>query len=154
MAIAAEVKNGQRLTVIVEGQTTDTWINPSGFDEADLRAGVMDILSNQFTVNSLSIMPRASVLIGYLGWPYRAELVIVTRTAYASHNDPASIVGNAFYQVGGSMPTVTVEGFGAPQRPGVDSSQEPPSDWFGLGVFGVVAIAVAVAAGVFVLKRG
>lgn len=138
---------GKRLTIVVEG-TTDA-ILP--LDESDVYAGVMDILSHKFTVNSLSIMPRSSVYVGILDWPYRAQVVVTTITAYNAANDPASIVANAFYTVAGSLPTVGIEGYTPIPQTSVDPSKEPSSGWgFGLWTFGIAAIAVAI----FVAKRG
>lgn len=138
---------GKRLTIIAEGSTDA--ILP--LDETDLNAGVMDILSHKFTVNSLSVMPRSSVYVGILDWPYRAQVIVTTTIAYNKPEDVSSIIANAFYQVGGSLPAVSIEGYNALPAPSVDPSKEPSSGFgFGVWTFGIAAIAVAI----FVWKRG
>jgi hypothetical protein len=136
------VKKGTRLTINVEGQI-DAVLPLS---EANLRASVQDVLSHaSFTVNSLSITPRSSVWVGILDWPYSAEVQITTTIDYASANDPGSIVANAFYQAGGSLPTYTVQGYGGTQKPGVNPSPSTgPGLGTGLFMFGILAIAVAI----------
>lgn len=147
---------GTRLTMSVKGETTNTIWNPLGFQTDDLRRGVMDALASTFTVNSLSVTARTSVYTGYLGWPYTCTIVVTTKTGYAKAADPASIVADAFYQVGGALPTVNISGY--PETgsydPSTPGTNEP--DAYGiadliksLGVFGVIAIAVAV----FVIRK-
>jgi hypothetical protein len=142
-----------RIRVFVEGATTNEWFDPTGFHPEELSNGVRDILSKKFVVHSVSVMPRSTVLIGYLGWPYRAELDLTTTVGYNKPDDAASIVANAFYQIGGAMPDACVDGYGICDiKPNVDPSMEPSG--FGWKSFAVVALIAITATAVFVAKRG
>lgn len=148
------LNSGTRITVFAEGATTTNyWGNPLGFRPEALQTGVTDILAKKFTVHSVSVMPRSSVVLGWLGWPYRAEVILTTRIGYANANDAAAIVANAFYQIGGSVPGVCVDGYGpCALKPSVDDSKTPSQLGFGaMIILGLVAIT---ATGVFVAKRG
>lgn len=144
-----------RLIVYTEGATTKTWWNPAGFQPGDLQSGVMDILEKKFTVHSVSVMPRSNVYIGYLSWPYRGEVILTTKVAYAKADDVASIVANAFYQVAGALPGACVDGYGqcaVELKPSVDESKAPSElGWMG---FALIALVAITATGVFVAKRG
>lgn len=151
------VNKGTRLTIYVEGATTKTWLNPAGFQPSDLQNGVMDILTKKFVGVTVSVMPRSSVYIGYLSWPYRGEVHLTTTVAYGNADDAASIVANAFYQVGGALPGACVDGYGKCSielPPSVDPSKEPTSPFSGWMIFAVVALVAVTATGVFVAKRG
>jgi hypothetical protein len=148
------VNKGTRLTIYAEGATTTNyWGNPLGFRPEALQTGVYDVLAKKFTVHSVSVMPRSSIALGWLGWPYRAEVIVTTSVAYASADDAASIVANAFYQIGGSVPAACVDGYGPCDiKPAVDESKKPSQ--IGWMTFALIALVAVTATGVFVAKRG
>lgn len=95
-----------------------------GFDDDDAQNAVRDELSKYFGVQRVYLDGQA---FGYSGWPFTAEVVIVTREAYGDVNGPASIVAHAVYEATGYMPSVSAPAFGGP-------SQDDPSVIDGSGI--------------------
>jgi hypothetical protein len=113
------------LTLEAQGQTGG-WI-PT--DDTALRAGVLNRLTPFFDVLGATITRGSTVAnildFQWFHWQYKAIVTIKTRIGYASPDDVRSIVGSAFYQAGGAMPSITIRSLGETQGPGIE--QEGPS---------------------------
>ena len=139
------VPAGSTLTLDVRGTAT-SWLPTT---PAGIRAAALDDLSPFFDVPDL-VLSSTSILGSQVtfpsfNYPYTGVLTLRTRVAYGDTDDVASIVANAFYNHAGSVPTVTVRGYGV--------QQSAPPAGFGFGSFtpalGLVAVIVV---GVVVLK--
>lgn len=137
------VPAGTMLTLDVKG-TAGQWIPRT---VAEVRSQVVNALTPNFHVFDVTL-DRPSLLsdpenLYYWAWPYTGVVTLQTQEPYGSPTDVASIVAHEFYGAGGSVPTVTVQGYG-PQQ-GKDKETGP-----GLGSVTAIVVAVAVIVVAFI----
>lgn len=127
------------ITFTVVGDTAG--LIPTSVD--GVRGVVLDMLAPNFTVQNVLVTNLRTMMGGggslYWNWSYKATVRLTTRVEYRDIQDIDSIVAHAFYEAGGSLPTVTANGF--------EQGQDPPTEtsiglYVLLGVVGLVATAV------------
>jgi hypothetical protein len=137
-------------------------------DAEDVRAGIINAMTPNLRIYSVTVRPTSFVAVGALDWSYTASVVVASKVDHGMVDDIGSIVANAFWQVTGDVPT-----YGAGQVVPVPIAQPEPTGGvqqpdidipgINLGAFGaglqsilsntlMIVIIGAIIVGVVVLK--
>lgn len=133
---------GSTLTLDVKG-TAGQWIPRT---VAELRAVVIDALTPFLHVYDVSVT-RESFLsdpenLFYWNWPYVAVVTVQTRQDHGKSEDVASIVAHAFYNGAGTLPSVTVRGFGPQQQPDITTGPNLLGSLTGIAALAVIGLGL------------
>lgn len=138
------ISRGTSIEFTVQGSTGE-WI-PRTVD--DLRSNAIDEMSADFVVNSVGITRTSnSIFREYWDWGYSANVRATTIADHAGIAELIKVVSDAFASASGEPCTVQATGYGAGAYPSGQpgGTTEPRTPWgLGLGVFGLLAIAVAI----------
>lgn len=114
------VTAGTSLTLDVKGHTGQWLPRTSG----ELRANILNNLSPNFQVHDVVITSGGDNPLdtgfGLWNWDFTAVVTLTTNEAYNDSDNVASIVASVVNDASGTMPAVSVRGFGQQVTPDVN----------------------------------